>query len=96
MSGKIKDILRSIKTVLGAVTMVQVPVDDGNALQTQTLQTKTGPDRNIVKKAKPHGPVRLGMMTGRPHQGKSVVSLTTHYHLHASGHCSSGKTGCII
>src|SRR5210317_1104923 len=74
--------------------MVQVPIDDGYALQPKILQTIAGPNSNVVKEAKAHGAAGLGMVPGRAHQGKSIVCLSLDNHLHTTNNspgCEAGR-----
>ncbi len=73
MGRKIKDLGIVPERMLGAVAVMQVPVDDQDTPQTAVPPGVGGPDGHVVEQAETHGPMRFGVMTGRADQGKTVI-----------------------
>ena len=59
--------------VLRAVAVMDVPVDDGDALGAMLLLRMAGGDRGIVEQAKAHRGRALGMVAGRPRRDEDIV-----------------------
>ena len=59
--------------VLGAVAVMDVPVDDGDPLGAVLLLRMAGGDRGIVEQAKTHRGRALGVVAGRPRRDEDVV-----------------------
>jgi hypothetical protein len=60
------------EAVLGAVAVVDVPVDDRHALE-PARQGVLGPDRHVVEQAEAHRPVPLRVMARRPHGAEGAL-----------------------
>src|SRR5208337_4417788 len=59
--------------MFGPVTMMDIPVYDGNPVN--GVKGVSSGDRCIVEKTKSHRPVMPGMVAGRPHEGKCVLTV---------------------
>src|SRR6185312_15116680 len=57
---------------LGAVAVMNVPVDDGDALGAVLLLRVTGGDDGVVEEAKAHRPVGLGVVARRADGAKGI------------------------
>mmetsp|Transcript_42176 Transcript_42176/g.106648 ORF Transcript_42176/g.106648 Transcript_42176/m.106648 type:complete len:274 (+) Transcript_42176:552-1373(+) len=90
---------------LGAVAVVQVPVDDGNPPDGMALQSVARPHRHVVDEAEalPHqlAPLavrglgarragRPGVVPWGPHHAKGIAKLRRHHLVHSSAHCVGG------
>ena len=64
MDAGVKDVLRGLEDLLGAVAVVHVPVEDQDALGA-TRARVLGGDRDLVHEAEPHRLVGLGVVSGR-------------------------------
>ena len=82
--------------MLGAVAVVDVPVDDGHPLQTEVLQGVNRAQGHVIEKAEPHGPVPLGVMPRRPHGAEGVVHLAPHDRLHRQQHPAHSQQGRLV
>ena len=65
--------------VLRAVAVMDVPVDDRDALGAMRLLRVPGGDRGIVEEAEPHGAGALGVMAGRAHRREGVPGPPRHH-----------------
>ena len=81
--------------VLGAVAMVHIKVDDGNALQTMALQCVARGDSHIIEKAKTHGLIVAGMVTRGTDGTERVFHLTSDDGI-GRGNCRTGGAQCGI
>src|SRR2546427_1513856 len=71
-----------IKNSLRAVTVMNVPVDDRDALDFFVTRLRiTRGNRYIIEDTKTHRAICRGMMTGRTHRNKSVACLAAHYRI---------------
>ena len=59
--------------VLGAVAVVDVEIDDGDALDAMGRLGVAGGDRRVVEEAEAHRRRRLGVVAGRPGGDEGVV-----------------------
>ena len=74
-----------VEGVLGAVAVVDIEVDDRNTSRPLRLRNPRA-DRHIGEHAKPHGLIRLGMVTRRANGAKGAISFTRHHGPHSLGH----------
>src|SRR5690606_19367160 len=65
VDAEVEDAAVLVENVLGAVAVVHVPVDDGDALQSVDGAGVTGRDGDIVEDAETHAPVGGGVVSGR-------------------------------
>ena len=79
------------KSILGAIAMMDVEIDDGHTLQTMHMHRMLGGDGHVIEQAKTHRPVGRCMMTRRPHRAKCVVGFAGHHRIDR-GNCSAGCT----
>jgi hypothetical protein len=61
-----EDVVAAAEGLGGAVAVVDVPVEDEDALGAQLGDRQLGGDRDVVEEAEAHRPVRLGVVAGRP------------------------------
>lgn len=66
-----------IEDVLGAISVVHIPVDDGDALETGCPGVGRR-DGDSVQEAESHGLVAGGVMSGRTDKDESRIDLTCH------------------
>lgn len=59
--------------MLGAVAMVDIPVNDGNPIN--ALQRMLCGNRDIVQETESHGTSLLRMVAGWPDKGKSMFAI---------------------
>ena len=67
------------ENVLGAVAMMHVEIDDGDAFQPMLLERMLGGDGDIVKEAEAHGAAAHRMMPRRAHAAKGIVRLAVQH-----------------
>ena len=70
--------LIAFKDVFSTVSVMHVKVNHRHAFEAMALQRITRSNGNVVEKAKTHGLVVAGMMTGWPHSAKGVFNLSGH------------------
>jgi hypothetical protein len=75
--------------VLCTVTMVDIPIEDGNPLDAMLMPGMACPDGHAVEEAKSHGFVPLGMVSGRPNGAERGARLAREYGIDRS-HNTSG------
>ena len=76
--------------VFGAVAVVHVKVDDGDALQAVTRHGVLGGNRHVVEEAETHGLVAAGMVAGRAHGAEGVFQFSGQHGIDRLDGC----TGC--
>ena len=74
---------------LGAVAVVDVPVDDGDAAGAVGALGVAGGDDGVVEEAEAHGPVGLGVVTRRAHGAERVRDEAGHHRVDRE-HCGAG------
>ncbi len=84
------------ESVLSAVAVVDVPVDDEDSLQAVDLLKAAGGDGYIVKQAKAHGRVSLGVMAGRTHKAKGVGEGTVDDGVSSGQDCADSQQGHFV
>ena len=67
--------------VFGAVAVMYVKVNDGDAAQTVARQSVFGGYRHAIENTKPHSVVATGVVTGRAYGAKSVFHLARHHRI---------------
>ncbi len=82
MRRRIEEIWIVEENVLCAVPMMDVKIDNRDALDPMGRAGVQRADRNIVEQAEAHGSPPLGVVTGRPHGAESVSDTTFHYRIH--------------
>ena len=95
MGGKVEDLPILVKNLLGAVAVMEIPVDDQDPLHPVPGQGMPGADGNVVKDAEPRRLRRLGVVARRPDQGKGVVRLPGN-HAVDGVHDPAGREPCDI
>ena len=80
-----------VEDVLGAVAVVDVPVDDRHPL-TVGGQLR-GADRGVVEQAEPHRPVGEGVMPGRPGRRERDLALPRPQRGDRSEHAARSTAG---
>jgi hypothetical protein len=94
MGRAIEQIAVGPEDILGAVAVVDVEVDDGDALGAIVGPGIVGRDGGGVEQAEAHGAVALGMVTGRAHGAKHIIELTAHHRIDPAGagaHAAIGR-----
>ena len=59
--------------------MVDIPVDNGNALDAPNPLRMARSHGNGIEQAEPHGSVTLGVMSRRPHRTEGCVNVATRH-----------------
>lgn len=75
--------------VLGAVSVMDIPIDDQDPLHSILFLSVAGSNRRIVENAESHRPFARGMMTRRPHQAERPAAILLHHLVH-SGYRATG------
>ena len=70
VGGKKKDRRVRFKAMLGAVAVMDIPVDNEHPFEAQVFSCRHSRDGHIVEQTIAHGPVSFRMMTGGADQGK--------------------------
>ena len=79
MDAEVKDGRVIVEGLLCAVSMVDVPVNDGDATEPIAVLEIFGPDGNVVEETKPHGVVPFGMMSRGADGAEGVGRPSTHH-----------------
>src|SRR5262249_58626997 len=74
VGGAIHHRLVGPEDVLRAIAVMDVKVDDRDALGAVATLRMAGRDRCIVEQAEPHRPRGLGMVSGRPYRNESIAN----------------------
>jgi hypothetical protein len=85
-----------VEQVLGAVAVVDVPVDDHHPLDPVPALQVARRHRDVVEQAEAHRPVGLGVVTGRAHAGEPVVDLAGHDRVNQGEHPAGGQAGGVM
>jgi hypothetical protein len=83
------------KNILGAVAVVNVKIDNGDALEPVLAQGMGGTDGDIIKDAKSHCAIALGVMPGRANAAKGGIYVSRHHQIYAVYNCT-GRTQCRV
>lgn len=75
MAGRIKHCRLIAKSRLGAVAVVDIKVDNGDALKLIMLARIRGGNRYIIKQAKTHCLLGFGMMSRWAYRAKGIVGF---------------------
>jgi hypothetical protein len=82
---------------LCAVAVVDIEVDDGDALEAAPAHGMTGGDGDVVEEAEAHSPVRHRVVSRRPHQAEGAVDIAVEHGVgggeSAAGRAQSGVVG---
>src|SRR5262245_66399346 len=68
-----------VESLLSAIAMVHVKVNDQDSRKLVLLKGIGSTDRGIAKKAKPHRPVRFGVMSRRTSEGEPIANLPSEH-----------------
>ena len=79
MAGQVQNLVCVIKTVLGAVAVVQIPVNNHDPFHAEFLHGPAGTNGHVIEQAEPHGLIQFCMMTRRAHRAERVVNLPLLY-----------------
>ena len=93
---KEENIVPGVEGVLGAVAVMDVPVDDQDPTEPAGADEVLGRDGDVVEQAESHGPVALGVMAGRPDQGEGVADLAVQDIVGGFDRSSGGEPGGLI
>ena len=74
---------------------MNVEIDHCDPAKTMVALGPRGAEDHIVEQAKPHRPARVGMVAGRPHGAKRVVSLTRHDRVNRRHQRARGSQGSL-
>ena len=80
MQGDEQDRGIGVVDLLGAVAVVDVPVEDRHALEPVGLLRVAGRDRDVVEQAEAHRPIDAGVVAGRAGQGEQAVGPVVGLH----------------
>src|SRR5699024_8776521 len=83
------------QNVFRTIAMVDIEVDDGNAVQSMPVQGMDGAGRHIAEQAKPHGLATLGMVPRRAHGTKGIARRAGHDHIDCADDRTNGEQGRI-
>ena len=79
---------------LGPVAVVHVPIHDEHLAPPEVLRVARG-ERDVIEEAKPHGPIRQGVVAGRPRHAEGRPSVPHDPALHGrEGH--TGGSECRL
>ena len=78
---------------LGAVAVMHVEIDHGDARQAVRMDGMGGADGDAVEQAEAHGGVAGGMVAGRAHRAEGARCLAAHDRIDGRDHGTSGAPG---
>jgi hypothetical protein len=76
MKGAVQHLVALVKAVLGAVTVMNIPIDNENTLQPQVANRPYGTYGDTVEQTESHSPVKLGMVARGTNQAQPIVNLS--------------------
>ena len=77
MGGKVENGRVFLKGMLGAVTVMQIPVHDEDTVHIEVFLGISGTDGHIVEEAKAHGARAFRVVPRGPDQGKGIVQFSS-------------------
>ena len=77
MDGREQDVVGRVEGVVGAVAVMDVPIDDEDPLGAVRRGRPPGCDRDVVEEAEAHRARRLGVVPRRAQRGDPASSLAT-------------------
>jgi hypothetical protein len=81
---------------LRAIAVVHIPIDDQDSFERVFISRNGSGNRNVVKEAKPHRPVRQRMMPGRPYQAHRRFRLARYHTIDRIAGRSRGERRDIV
>ena len=93
MSAQKEDRIVVIENVLGAVPMVDVPINDKNFSNPMFLLSVSGGNGCVIEDAKTHPLGRSGVMTGRTGQAKGMTSQVVQNVINRKKRAAGGAQG---
>ncbi len=96
VGGEINDPGIVVKGVLCPVSMVKVPVHHENSFHLMFLDGVHGADGHIVKEAESRGPVGLGMVPGRSHEGEGILDVPPDDGVYGIVEPAHGQPRCFV
>jgi len=93
--GEVKNTGIILKDILDALTMVDIPVDNEDPLQTVFLLGVFGRYGHIVEHAEPVGSSPLAVVPRRSHQGKPIVRGSCQHSIHQLQRGPRGQPGTV-
>ena len=79
--------------VFGAVAMVHIEVDDGDALEAAHVERMAGCDGDVVEEAEAHRLVAGRVVAGRPHRAEGVLDGAVDDRVGRRHRCAGGAHG---
>ena len=93
VSAQKEDRIVVIENVLGAVPMVDVPINDKNFSNPMFLLSVSGGNGCVIEDSKPHPLGRSGVMTGRTGQAKGMISQVAQNVINRKKRAAGGAQG---
>lgn len=93
--GEVKDAGVILKDILGALTMVDVPVNDEDPVQSMFLLGMLGCYGHTIEHAESIGGGPLAVVPRRPHQGETVAHNSRHHCIHQLQSSPCGQPGTV-
>jgi hypothetical protein len=93
MGRAIEQVAIGPEDVLRAIAVMDVEIDDRDALGIVALAGIESGNGGIVEEAKAHGPARFGMMAGRAHRAKDIMRFPTEDGVDARDRGTRGALG---
>ncbi|MGC4030769.1 MAG: hypothetical protein QM754_03335 [Tepidisphaeraceae bacterium] len=84
-----------VKRCLRSVPVVNVEIDDRYAFKTEALLGVSRRNGDVIEQAKPHRPVRLGMMAGRANGSEASFDSPLKHRRGAGHRCPDAQAGDI-
>ena len=84
------------EAVLGAIAVVDIPVDDGHPGDSALALQITGGYRDIVEKTKPHDLIEFGVVARRPAATEGIFGARGEYCIDCRQRGTGGEQGCAI
>lgn len=82
-----------VEDVLGAVAVVDVPIDDEDAIEAVTALGVAGGDGDVIKDAKAHAVAGIGVVTGWPDEAEGSVDGPGRDGIHGGESAADGGEG---
>ena len=92
----VEHIVAVFEGVLGAVAVVDVKIDDGDAGEVVAADEMLGGDGDVVENAEPHGLIALGMVAGGADGAKGAIHRAGHGRITGGEDSADGQAGDVV
>ena len=88
-----ENVAASLETVLRAITVMNIEIDDRDTIDCMMFQGMACRDRHVVEEAETHRQGVFCVLARRPHGAEGVVDTSFHHGINRGKHAARGVGG---